>query len=599
MTAHTDILAGLRSIQYAVCLILGFSTFNLEAVERVWDPPNLSNPQWFLPENWTPNGMPTANDDLVIDKPGDFFHWPVVSGTSDVGRDVRLGQNGRGEIHISYNSMLTIRDLEGFRSFYVDVRAGGKLNTQLARLALSDFSATNLVLVTGAGSEWNNEAGLIVGRSHRARVNVADGGALQSGSMFLAWDATVGATIDPVEGRLSVSDPGSTATITGSITVGREGHGTLSVSNQGLVSASTGIVLAQMNNSEGELLIEGGLGGTLNVPSISGGAGMAWLRLRHDQNEYRLDTPSDVPIPLSGSVILMQEGPGSTVLGGNYSHTGGTSVTDGQLIFRAATLSHPDSSLMVAQDDTSFAMLRIEQTSEIATGNSFIGLSDGAFGDVTVSGGSTWNVAGIVVGFGSTGFLTITGDSVVNAGGAMVVGANLDAARQAEVLVAEVGSALNIGSLLQVGGAGSGWARLRINTGASANIVGNAVVGGSGGADDELMLGTGALLDVGNNLQINGNAKVEIQVAETGFGRIEAGTVAIEAGAELTVDTFGPKLSPGDEFEIVVANSGITGAFSSINLPVGMELLTSPDSLIVRVAEELGDELFKDRFEVP
>lgn len=368
--------------------------------------------------------------------------------------------------------------------------------------------------------------------------------------------------------------------------------------DQALVGANNGIVLAQMAGSEGELLIIGDQGGIISALSINGGAGTARLRLQHGQSEYRLATPANLPIPLSGSLTLLQEGPGSTVLQGSYTHTGGTAVFGGDLILRGANLAHPGAAMVVAQGTSDIAALRVQEAAQLATGTLFVGFVDGAFGDVTVIGGSSWNANALVVGVQSAGFLTIGGNSQVKAG-AVVIGSNLSAARQAEVALNGAGSALNVSTSMQVGGSGAGQGRLWLSTGASVNVSGNATVGGTGGAADELRLGTSTHLDVGGAVTIRGNASIQVTVEQLGHGRVSAGSAHIEAGAALEVVTFGPQQPPGTEFEILSTDSGITGAFSSVDLPTDLELATHPNRLVVRVAAPRPDELFKDRFQNP
>lgn len=113
------------------------------------------------------------------------------------------------------------------------------------------------------------------------------------------------------------------------------------------------IAVAQNAGSTGQIII--GSGGTstgtvMEVSSIGGGAGNATLSFQHGQDNYEIYTN------LTGSLQVIQNGPGTTVLKGTgNSYTGGTLVQSGTLVVGArgalgqgevlvtgGTLSDPD-----------------------------------------------------------------------------------------------------------------------------------------------------------------------------------------------------------------------------------------------------------------
>jgi T5SS/PEP-CTERM-associated repeat protein/autotransporter-associated beta strand protein len=155
---------------------------------------------------------------------------------------------------------------------------GGTASSNIGQIGYAAASSNNSVLVMGIGSAWNN---------------------------------------------LSASN---------GIQVGVSGQGVLTVADEAEVrlnSASPGLTLAQNAGSSGTLNI-GRYGaqdaaGTISTPRIVFGDGTGTIN-------FNQSTGTDISAPISGNGSVNQLGSGMTILSGNNTYTGTTTVVNGTLL---------------------------------------------------------------------------------------------------------------------------------------------------------------------------------------------------------------------------------------------------------------------------
>jgi len=165
----------------------------------------------------------------------------------------RLEVRGSGSL-LSFDGTLYIARSDTSEGDLV-VADGGRLETGTG--AIGGFYANTLGLanatVTGAGSVWNAAGSIDV--RQRGQLNVSDGGQVVSEYGIVGQ----GRTEDGVA-VVTVSGAGSAWTTTGGLAVGREGAGTLTVSEGGALRVGGTLTIARDGNSIGSLFIGGGDG---------------------------------------------------------------------------------------------------------------------------------------------------------------------------------------------------------------------------------------------------------------------------------------------------------------------------------------------------
>ena len=164
---------------------------------------------------------------------------------------------------------------------------------------------------------------LTIGVSGTGTLNIQNGGVVSN----------VNGKIDPERlptgvGTVTVDGAGSTWNNSGALSVGINGTGTLNIQNGGVVNVGGGagaVTLAQNAGSFGTLNIgNGGGAGTLNAASITGGAGTATINFNHSDAAYTF-APQ-----IAGNIALNKLGTGTTILTGDNTFTGLTTISGGR-----------------------------------------------------------------------------------------------------------------------------------------------------------------------------------------------------------------------------------------------------------------------------
>lgn len=160
---------------------------------------------------------------------------------SSTGRFV-VGDGGRGELTInSGGSVITTAGTAAVNGAEIAVQSG------------ADGSA---VRVAGAGSNWQVDGALIVGKGGDGSLNVTAGGTVTATTLD-------GADSAAARGHIAVDGDNSRLTLTGALTVGNAGDAALTIFNGGTVSADSATVGAEIG-SAGNIDLEG-FGSHLNL----------------------------------------------------------------------------------------------------------------------------------------------------------------------------------------------------------------------------------------------------------------------------------------------------------------------------------------------
>ena len=480
---------------------------------------------WFDDGNWNPFA-PTigtvANINTVV--PG-----PNIVGLGAIADELNVGFTGAGALTImGGGSLLTA-------------------NTYIART-----TETGAVLVTGNGSSWTNTVDLNVGYQDQGTLTIAAGGSvIVHGKSAIGFSASA-------QGLVSVSGPSSNWTVSGPLSIGNFGRGTLNIGAGGSVSSADATLAVEAGSqggaevtggswtSTGQIVVGGAGAGTLEVTaggvvdSSSGvvgsaasgtgeatvsGAGSQWTTtgslLVGAQGNGRLTIANGGAVLNNDSVVVGDAGIGHvTVTGANSSWT----VTG--------------TNLLLGNGGSGSA--RIEAGGVVQTGNVRLGqLNGGGSGNVEITGAnSRWDSSGeFSIGRAGSGTMTVLDGAQVTSN-ALEIGYNPTGAGM--LTVAGIGSSWTNATTLRVGNAGTG--TMNITSGAIVTTLDSMIghfnqgilnVAGSGSS----LVNTGNMLVGGENtgaLSITGGGKAGAQSTIVGYKAGSGGSISVSgAGSQL------------------------------------------------------------------
>jgi len=410
-----------------------------------------------------------------------------------------------------------------FGSGTLDIRNGGAVSNTYGYLR------RGAVTVDGADSRWSNSGALYLGLSGSGTLVIRNGGTVSNTTGYIGLYGGSGAvTVDGAGSRWSNS---------GNLYVGESDSGTLSISNGGAVNVAGGagtLTLARYSGSSGTLNIgAGGAAGMLNAAAVYGGAGTATLNFNHSDSAYhftRDGSASGTAISIGGRVSVNHVGSGTTLLTGNSSYSGNTTVDRGTLAIRSGGAvsdtegyigRNAGGSGAVAVDgagsrwsnsgslyvgDSGNGTLAIGNGGAVSNANGHIGHVAGGSGAVTVDGaGSRWSNSGaVIVGQSGSGTLAIrNGGAVSNANGHI----GLYLGGSGAVTVDGAGSSWSSSGVLTLGYYGNG--TLSISNGGAANVAGGTgttVLANYSGSSGTLDIGAGGAAGVLNAATVYGGA---------------------------------------------------------------------------------------------
>lgn len=359
----------------------------------------------------TGSGTMTIQDGgVVTDRLGWVGYDPGSSGLVIVSGAGSEWQNRPAAPSLFYPSFLVV----GFSgSGELRIENGGKVSADYIQTGLVAGSS-GTIDVAGVGSTLSYYAPFFVGLAGKGTLTVRDGGAVEGSGIdsYVAVGNQTGSI-----GTMLVTDAGSTYRGWG-VQIGVDGKGTLTIARAGAVHALGAVVVGQNVGSFGILNLGAAAGdapvepGLLDAPSIYFGTGSGSIVFNHISDNYRF-APS---ISGGGSVEVYS---GTTILNGASTYTGATTVYGGKLVVGDG--SHPNASLASVVTLKSGASLGgigtlgglvVENGAEIAPGNS-IGTLNIA-GDVSLAAGSTYEVE--IAGNGTSDRIAVTGKATLGGG---------------------------------------------------------------------------------------------------------------------------------------------------------------------------------------
>ncbi|MCL2761453.1 MAG: autotransporter-associated beta strand repeat-containing protein, partial [Desulfuromonadales bacterium] len=335
-----------------------------------------------------------------------------------------VGNTGNGTLAISDGGVVSATTSSPGVYTYIGLSSGGN----------------GVVTVSGSGSQWNNSAPLVVGKSGAGTLEITDGGSVSNSSSYIGYDTGS-------NGAATVSGA-STWTNSGILYVGYNGMGTLDITGGGTVTANQGVVGAY---STGTANVDGDgsswtISSSLSVGTYHGGDGTlnitngGKVSSNYSGLAFVIGDGTDSPHDAKGTVNV--DGYGSTldVTGGTAAvgqyGTGTLNITNGGTVSIATLGSYvglfqgsngtisvdgPDSKLdistwiIVGYQGT--AQMSITNGGTVSNDSGYIANQAGSISTVTVDGvGSTWiNDGGLYIGSGGTGILTIKNGGLVTA----------------------------------------------------------------------------------------------------------------------------------------------------------------------------------------
>ena len=432
------------------------------------------------------------------------------------------------------------------------------INTYASTFVGYNAGDTNNLLILGSTNAiLTNSSDLYVGYSGSSNsMIISNGGLLADVNGWIGYSSSSGSN------SVLVTSSNSLWTNSGTLTIGYEGNGTLTVANGGTVQASGGIIISSQSYSYGTLNIgEYGANdsaGTIVTPTITFGVGLSGGRINFNQTNS-----CTFAVPISGYGSLYDLGSGTTILIASNSYELGTTIapnatlqvgngsTNGQLgsggILVNGTLNYDRSDAFTETNPISGGggLYQIGSGTLILAGsNSFTGLT-------TIASGST-----LQLGNGGTNGALSAGIGINN-GGSLVY--------DRSDILAESNSISGSGSLKQIG---SGTLILlggNTYQGGTTIAANSTIQIGSGSPNGQL--GSGGVMVNGSLFYDRTDVFTENNSISGGGGLYQSGSgTLILAGSNsftgLTTIASGSTLQFG--------NGGTNGTVSKSYLPVGI-----------------------------
>jgi T5SS/PEP-CTERM-associated repeat protein len=488
----------------------------------------------------------------------------------------------------------------------LNILAGGQLSDFSASIA-RETGSTGAALVSGAGSLWTNRGTLTVGDGGTGTLNVSGGAQLNDDTLIVGGF---------VNGMLTISSAGKVDDRTSFIGSGPTSTGSVTVTGAGSKWTQTGN------------LTIGGVG-VINGNSATGSL--------HVSLGGRIDTGGDAQIGSAGSATARLEDSAS-----QWNVTGAMNVSDVATLFivsgakAIANTANVRGTVWVDEAGSSWAIanyLNIAGTSCLGTGctvtPSTVNVGDGAHVDARVTqvgatfgsaqvfvdgAGSTWTTPEqLYVGLSGGGRFGVTGGAQVNTGTT-----ELGVAPTASGIVSVDASNWTNSGEFTVGVAGTG--KLTVSSGGTVSAGGSFVIGPQGTLEgnshvaanvrNEGHVAPGIAISFSppnaiGSLHIDGTytqtsiAALDIQLASAASLDTLSITGAATLNGTLNVTLFNGFIpAAGNSVDLLTAGGGITGRFTTLNLPSILTtghgpywtvLYTSTDVILKLVNSPTGD----------
>ncbi len=180
----------------------------------------------------------------------------VFSGDSS---DIRLGglEAGRGDIHVSgIDSLLDIgRNIvvANLGSGLLTIAEGGVVLAEAGTIGFEPGSS-GTVTVDGAGTTWNNSLQIFVGRAGDGNLIIRNGALVEN--LSSTANSVLG-NLSGATGHVIIQDPGSRWLNAAGLRVGLSGSGRLDIVNGGLLQTQTLATIGSTTGSDGTVLVDG------------------------------------------------------------------------------------------------------------------------------------------------------------------------------------------------------------------------------------------------------------------------------------------------------------------------------------------------------
>ncbi|WP_210210908.1 beta strand repeat-containing protein, partial [Rhizobium leguminosarum] len=407
-----------------------------------------------------------------------------------------------------------------------------------AAVAFSAIS-TSTATVDGVGSKWTNGGILTVGRDGIGTLNVTNGGAVAN------TNGVIGSAAGS-SGVVKVDGAGSTWANSSSLLVGQSGAGSLTVSNGGAVSNIGDAALGFMSGSTGTATITG--------------PGSVWTS--------------------NGAFFYVgNNGIGTLAVsnGGVVANAGDAAVAFSAISTSAATVNGVGSKwtnggiLTVGRDG--IGTLNITNGGEVSGASGILGDSVGSTGTATVDGaGSTFASTGnLIVGLDGTGAVKITaGGTASDVDG--TVGYHVGSIGTA--IVDGAGSSWENSGALELGRSGNG--TLTISNGGVVSSSGTVLIAGQGAATGTLNIGgaagspaTAAGTLNASNIQFGlGSGTINFNHTETNY------TFAPVIGGDGTINQLAGNTNLTADNSAFTGDTNVTGGRLAVNGSLANSIVT-------------------------
>ncbi len=290
---------------------IGFSTSAQNNEVRLISPTG----RWFMGTN------------LFVGTNGSFNRLTISNGAMVVNRDSIIGYNpsaANNEVVVSgpgslwTNSGQVNLGVESSANRLV-ISNGGRVSCLAGTLGITGFgpgASNNVATVTGTGSTWNNQQGLMIGNHGNNCRLVISNSAFVNNSF-----AAIGANDHSSNCEAVVTGPGSTWSNRTDLVVGSlASQARLVVTNGGAVIVIGDVVLGQSSSSTNNRIVV--QAGTLEVTNASGAA---TLNLIHGTNQFNAGL-------IDADQLRMTDGRGVFEFNGGTLITRGAFITNGPFV---------------------------------------------------------------------------------------------------------------------------------------------------------------------------------------------------------------------------------------------------------------------------
>ena len=519
------------------------------------------------------------------------------------------------------------------------VAEGAVLGDHTGYLGRYPGSSNNFAWITGPQAQWLNSGNLEVG-SYGAGNQLTIAG----GAQVTSVDGYIGRYSGSSNNTVLVTGAGSQWNNSGALFVGHNGWGnTLTISNGGSVSAARLLVAS---NGVGVVVVDGGSLTATSAPSVIGDSGNGALTVRAGQVQFAAVTLANQAmgdLNISGGSVAIN---GPLMVGNGTWAYGTVELNGGQLLTTSGptTLGNYGWSVMnvggglwQAQDVTVGAnnsgalgvgsYLNISGGSTVMSGSLNVGYNSSGLGTVNITGGDTHVAGTLLVGHAalaggtvalSGGSLTAGGETIAEAGSGWFTQDNANSSNLVGTLAlatqtASLGRYTLNGGLLAaanetIGAAGQGWF---LQNGGTNTIAQDLRLGSELGGQGVYVLSAGNLtahneyigdVGVGQISQVGGTNTVSgtltIGPASGGYGTYEmdggkiiAGNINIQqhgsftnlgGNVDCTVLNQGTYVHAGGEFNALLVNQGtfaMTADFAPAEGVINYTSMTIPTNL--------------------